>query len=128
LRCSDIIIIWPHNRKLESTRIRREMRIPVDIAVNLDIHESVLEEFHQVLLKVRDASSDRENKDSFWNQMIQQVEYKLEYIRSRPQYIEENKALQEDHREQVKKEFEELQRQQRLKAEELKRMTENHTK
>lgn len=104
------------------------MRIPVDININLDIHESVLDEFHQVLLKVRDASSDRDNKDSFWNQMVQQVEYKLEYIRSRPQYIEENKALQEDHREQVKKEFEELQRQQRLKAEELKRMTENHTK
>jgi ribosome biogenesis GTPase A len=90
------------------------MRISVEVPINFDINESVLDEFHAVLLKVRDASKP---DSSFWNQLIEQVEWKLEYIKSRPRLIEENKLIEQERREQIRKEFEELQRQEKLRLE-----------
>lgn len=92
------------------------MRILVDVPLNLDIHESVLEELLPVLIKVRNASQEKPNDDQgFWGQMVKQVEWKLEYIKSRQGLIEQNKQIEEERREQIRKEFEELQRQQREK-------------
>lgn len=78
------------------------MRIKLDVPLRLNVDVKVLKEFHDVLIKVRDASGDDpDDHQTIWNQLVAEVEDKLEYLKIRPAFVEDTKQQITDRRDEI---------------------------